>query len=363
MEIGVLASTGIPTRLLGSVSAQSQGPRLSIIGGLTLDLNTKAPVLNSRIEKQLYSIGLSSETSGAVAQISTPYPAHSVLVHPKDRSVIFAIPNEPGSSEVMEINLNDGKVTKLIKSSTGSGFYGHGLISADEQHLLLVEFDGNDATIITVREFGSYKVVGQFNVHGKNPHALVHCDATDPGCIIVCCSTVANVVETKTGVLRRSYVAPEPSQRFGHIQAVPDGKYYLLAGVAAPYDRLKTEGHLYAVSAKDERVKKLEYPKPIFGEALSSAVDIPRMLMIVTHQDADLVTLWDLKSDKCLAALPVPNRPRGAVCLDSESCFLVTNILGHHYTVGFAEPFLAKKMPNTPLVSNAPHLLRAEVLS
>ncbi len=166
----------------------------------------------------------------------------------------------------------------------------------------------------------------RFDSYAANPHAISTVPETGSKNILVCFPDFLAVVAIDSGKIIRKFVANDPTQRLAHIEHGLRGETIVLASVSAGFDRLSTSGKIFRAEAASDTLIQLQYPKPLHGEALSSAIDPKNVSMLVTHQDCDMVSLWDLNEFKCISTLPLPSRPRG-VAFDPESKkFIVTNI-------------------------------------
>jgi hypothetical protein len=328
-----------------------------IIGGLTLDRKTRVPsIINKSVAQDHFLVAI-HERTGTRLEVPVPFAPHSVLLHPTKLGTVVGVPNDGIQSEAVEVDLNTGRVTHQIKSKTLRGFYGHGVVLTESSVILLVEFETDLTTSISVRDCNSYKELNRFENFAANPHALSLLPGANSQNIAVCFPDCLAVIELNSGKILGKLMANDPTQRLAHIEHGLKGETIVLSSVAAGFDRWSTSGKIFRTHTKGESLIQLPYPKPLPGEALSSAIDSKTQTMLVTHQDCDTVSLWDLNQFKCIDTLPLSPRPRG-VAFDPESeNFMVSNIDSKLFSVASGKQIVQTRN----YAPNSSHFLRTRL--
>lgn len=95
---------------------------------------------------------------------------------------VIGVPNKPGHALVfarrpgnflIEIDFASGSVVKQINSVQGQHFFGHGVVTADNKHLLTTENDYEKGRgLVVVRDLDTLTQVDKFDSGGIGPHEL-----------------------------------------------------------------------------------------------------------------------------------------------------------------------------------------------
>lgn len=221
-----------------------------------------------------------------------------------------------------------------IRARSDRAYYGHGLFTGDGAHLLSVEIDlATRAGLLSVRETATFKEVDVFPTHGDSPH---DCVAIDGGKTLVItngggevggadpCVTYVDVASRK---LLEKVTFSDPKINAGHVAISADGT---LAIVSAPRDGLPRETSAGGISARTprRRAERMRGPDAVMaqvvGESLSVKIHEPTGIVGVTNPSGGIVTFWDLRARKFLAAHRC-EAPRGIELTRDGTAFVITH--------------------------------------
>jgi uncharacterized protein len=224
-----------------------------------------------------------------------------------------------------EVDLQRMLVSREIPLISGRYFYGHGCYSADNRLLFSTEtwLDGKDG-VIAVRDADSLEYLGEFPSFGKEPH---ECKLIDNGRVLVITNAggvkgdaapCVTWVDVQTRQLLQRSELTDAGLNTGHIAIAADGS---LVVVSAPRTGLDASAHGgVSIQPRGQALLSMAAPLEVVrdmrGEALSVCIDDASGRVLVTHPDANMVTLWSIRDRHFLARLDLP-RPRG-VCLSGD---------------------------------------------
>ena len=330
-----------------------------VFGGLTVDAKTLLPAAVSKSGGQKNFLiwgplenSLHSDKENLFQRVEIPFAPHSVLIHPFKKNTVLAIPNNPQVGDVMEVDLEEHRLSYLIKNLQGRGYYGHGVFDPVRKVLMLVEYIGEQKTAVILRDSKDYKVVGQFDSYGSHPHDI---SFMPDGNLLVCNHNLANVIDPKDGKLLISHTITDESQILAHIQLGDPNEAFILSGVIAKGPEDPTGGHLFRIDNKEKKITRLDFRSIPKGQALSSALDREKKQMLVTHPDGDCLSAWDTNSGKNLSVVNFSGVPRGVQFDLVTKTFLVTNIKGEVFDVSIVQDKILSKKRDIGTFANASH--------
>lgn len=310
--VGLMGLTEVPSANAGRRDAN----RRILGGGRFLDSGGKHHVL-----------GIFDPASGWHQEIPTAFYPHGIHFHPQQpqRLALF----EKKGPGACELDLHQRQPVRTIDPRPGRHFYGHGCYSADNRYLFSTETRLEDGRgFIGMRDADSLEYLGDFPSFGREPH---ECKLIDQGKVMVITnaggpagqeSPCVSWVETHSGQLLHQTFLTNPDLNTGHLAIAADGA---LVVASAPRSGLAA-GAPGGVSIQPRGGDMISMAAPaavvaaMTGEALSIAIENASGLALVTHPDADMVTLWSIQDQQFVARIAM-DKPRG-VCI-SDGHFLV----------------------------------------
>ena len=98
---------------------------------------------------------------------------HGIIFHPQQKHII-SFPRRPGYEIVIHNPFTQQK-TLIVQSLPGQHFYGHGVLSPDNQYLLATvnDYQHKKGLISVFDTHKNYELVNQLNTHGIGPHDIL----------------------------------------------------------------------------------------------------------------------------------------------------------------------------------------------
>jgi hypothetical protein len=267
--------------------------------------------------------------------IRNTFLGHDVAIDPsKPHQASVFEKKGPGACQV---DLRDGKVLRPITTADNQHFYGHGAYSMDGAILYATEsvLDDDYRGVLTVRDASTLELLGELPTYGTSPH---DCWLIDDGKTMVVANggghinggAMPNVtyVDIASEALIERVEMPKPRFNAGHLAISENGD---LAVVSAPRDGLANpHQQLGAVTLirKGQEPTTLERPSSIteamFGEALSVVLYEPEDLVMVTHPDGNMVSMWKLSDNSSMGRIDF-TEPRGVTMTLDAKYFVVSH--------------------------------------
>jgi hypothetical protein len=278
-------------------------------------------------------LDLAAETHRTV---TTDFVGHSVVGNPARPRRVVLVGQRPGTRSC-EIDVEDGTVTRVFDSAADRYFYGHGAYAEDGSLFYATENEvKTGAGLVTVRDAATFAVLGELPTHGVDPHEM---RALGDGTTWVICNG---------GVTKGSV----PAERRPSLCYVEVGSGKLLSRVALGRSDLSIR-HLAVTSRNDVAValRADDEEKPstavalrwrggplteVTGPpevtrhdalALSVAIHEGTHVAGFTHPEDGLVTFWDMREQRFLRSLAVP-QAQGITVTGDGRHFLVSAIGG-----------------------------------
>lgn len=278
-------------------------------------------------------------------EIPVEHRCHGVAVDPvrSHRAVVF--PRRPGYLGYL-VDFQAGEVLQTFRCSEGRYFYGHGCFSADGEFLFATENDyEKEKGVITVRESGSLKLIGEIPSFGIGPHEV---SLLNDGKTLV----VAN-----GGILER----PETGREKLNVSTMDPSLVYVDLQSGKLLDQFRTDNHflglrhlavsssgitavaiqnegpedvptpLLAVHRPGGALELLQAPRPVLESmrhfGLSVCLDPVSEIVGLTCPKGNTVAFWNARSGEYLRSLKVADAS-GLTLSHDGSEFLVTSGTG-----------------------------------
>ena len=268
--------------------------------------------------------------------IDVSFLGHGVSIDPKHphQAAIFE-KKGPGGCHV---DLREGKVIRPITTADNRHFYGHGAYSADGSLLYSTEsvLDDDYRGVLVVRDADTLKELGELPTYGTSPH---DCQLLADGRTMLVANgggpirggAMPNVtyVDTQSEALVERVDLYDERFNAGHLAITEAGD---LAIVSAPRDGLPNpHQQLGAVTLvpKGKQPHTIDRPQSVtermLGETLSVAIYEPDSLVMATHPDGNMVSMWNLRDGSLVGKLDALREPRGVVLTLDERFFVISH--------------------------------------
>ncbi|MBX5482530.1 MAG: DUF1513 domain-containing protein [Myxococcaceae bacterium] len=333
----------LPQSAEAAKKAVRRGRKGVMVGGLKgLDPTTRQMV------HALTLIDLDAPTERR--SIPLTFLAHGFALDPRNpnRAIVFE-KRGPGAAEV---ELKSAKFMRPLKTTPERAFYGHGVFSKDGTLLFVTE--NHLATrkgLVSVWDGRTLAPMGEFPTYGENPHDIL---LTPDGKQLVVTNgggaypdgdaPCVTVIDIATRQLLEKNVFTDPRINAGHVQRSARGE---LVVVSAPRDGLPNTEH-GAVSIKPPNgklttlVDPVEVTRAMTGESLSLTIHDPTRRVMVTNPDANLVTVWDLSTQKFVKSYAKP-KARGVMQTLDRQHYVICH--GQTATVSFVSTRTLEEVP------------------
>jgi hypothetical protein len=256
-------------------------------------------------------------------------------------------PSRPHEAAVFEkkgpgacrIDLREGRQIEPIETAPNRRFYGHGAYSTDGSLLYATEavVDDDFRGALVVRDARTLEVLGELPTYGTSPH---DCILLDDGRTMVVANgggrtngPMPNVtyVDVKSEALLDRVDLVDPRFNAGHIARTSQGD---LAVVSAPREGLpdphKQRG---AVTLVPSGKPPLTVSRPssvtdrMLGESLSVAIFEPTGVVMATHPDGNMVSMWRMDDQGLHGTIDAFVEPRGVALTLDRRFFVVSHKL------------------------------------
>ena len=280
----------------------------------TLKHKFYASAFNTSDDK--YFIAKVDESGKIVTKIEIPYRGHDLAQVPNDKNRVFAFARRPGNM-IFDIDLSDGTLKKIIKSQKGRHFYGHGVFTPDGKYLITPENDfENQQGKIVKRDVKTLEILGEYDSGGIGPHQCAF--LSDGITLVVANGGIATHPNTprkklnldtmqpnlayfniQTGKLINQFYAPDNQLSIRHLAVSKQDKVVVgMQYQGAKYQRVpliftqQGSNELTACITNDTVWQKMQQ------YTASVCIDSALNIAAVTAPRGDLVSYWDLSTDK-----------------------------------------------------------------
>lgn len=276
--------------------------------------------------------------------IEIPFRAHDVLS--LNEEVVVGFGRRPGM-QCVKVDFSSGEITTL-EASKGRHFYGHGCLSDDNKVLFTSENDYENARgVIGIRDVKTLKVIGEFPSYGIGPHDI-HL-MPDQKTLVVANGGVQThpdfgrrQLNLKTMQSSLVYLGSQSGKKLGeyriddkllslrHLTVTAQGDVGVAAQFKGDIYRYKPHtlvawqnyaGPLEALKIADV---DLEWCR---GYMADLAFDPKLQLLAVTSPRGNIVTFWDVKTQRYLYSVNVPE-VSAIQYLSEQQRFLVSSATG-----------------------------------
>jgi uncharacterized protein len=268
--------------------------------------------------------------------IGIDFLGHGVAVDPARpwEAAVFE-KKGPGACRV---DLRDGTLLEPIRTASNRHFYGHGAYSADGSLLYATEsvLDDGQRGVLVVRDARTLAELGEVPTYGTAPH---DCHLLADGKTMLVANGGGRIGQGALPSVSYVDVASEAlvdrvelvHERFnaGHVAITAAGD---LAVVSAPREGLPDlHRQLGAVTLVKKGVPALTIERPqtvterMLGEALSVAIHEPSGVVVATHPDGNMVSLWHMPDASLAGRLDALTEPRGVTLTLDGRYFVVSH--------------------------------------
>jgi uncharacterized protein len=257
-------------------------------------------------------------------------------------------PTRPHEAAVFEkkgpgacrIDLRTAALVEPIVTSDNRRFYGHGAYSIDGALLYATEavVDDDFRGALVVRDARTLAVLGELPTYGTSPH---DCMLLDDGRTMLVANgggpvggPMPNVtyVDVHSEALVDRIELTDPRFNAGHLGRTAAGD---LAVVSAPREGLgdpHRERGAVTLVVKGKEAHTMTRPSSVTdrmrGEALSVAIFEPEGLVMATHPDGNMISMWHLADQSLAGTLDDFVEPRGVALTLDRRYFVVSHKLG-----------------------------------
>jgi hypothetical protein len=290
--------------------------------------------------------------------ISIGFLGHGVSIDPRDPSKAAVFEKKgPGACYV---DLKQRRQIAPITTAQGRHFYGHGAYSADGSLLYATEsvLDDDHRGILAVRDAQSFAALGTMPTYGASPH---DCLLIDGGATMVVANGGGDLrggakpcvcyVDVQSEKLLERIELGAGRFNTGHLALSAAGG---LAVVSAPRDGLPSaSAKLGAVSLKPKGrpITTMRKPKAVVanmkGETLSVAIYEPQAVVMATHPEGDMMTLWDMASGHLLKRYRDFSGPRGVCLTLDQRCYVVSHLVQGRACITLVSTETREPLPET----------------
>lgn len=258
-------------------------------------------------------------------------------------------PSRPHEAAVFEkkgpgachVDLRERKLIRPIATAPNRQFYGHGAYSADGSLLYATEsvLDDDYRGVLVVRDAKTLAELGEVPTYGTSPH---DCHLLSDGKTMLVANGGGRIgsgampsvtyVDLASEALLERVDLTEERFNAGHLGITTRGD---LAVVSAPRDGLPNpHQQLGAVTLvpKGKPPMTLKRPQSVtermLGEALSVCIYEPDGLVVATHPDGNMVSMWNLGDATLAGKLDDLVEPRGVTLTLDAEYFVVSHRSG-----------------------------------
>ena len=258
---------------------------------------------------------------------SLPGRGHAAAIHPTRNEAVM-VARRPGRFAAV-LDLDSGRVSRMVDAVDGRHFYGHATYSADGRLLFATENDFDDGTgVIGVYDVGSgYRRIAEFPSHGIGPHdiapgalgdALIvanggiqtHPDFGRAKLNLDTMSPSLAILDARDGRSLRTLTLPPELHQLSirHLATRPDG----LIALAMQYEG-PTSDHppLVGLSSAGRSISLHSAPEPVQRRMAnycgSVAFDASGEIIGVSSPRGGIFTFWSAEAGDYLNSVEVPD--------------------------------------------------------
>lgn len=263
---------------------------------------------------------------------------------------VIGIKNKPGHALVfarrpgdflLEVDFRHGVVTKQVQSSEGQHFFGHGVVTADNSHLLTSENDYNKGRgLVVVRDMSTLQQVDKFDSGGIGPHELRL--MPDEKTIVIANGGILthpsqprkklnldtmrpnlSYLSLADGKVLASYELPNKQLSIRHLDVADTGKVV----IGLQYQGQKSDETQLVVSHQGEgELSPFSAPRAVWHKmnqyTASVSIDSDAKRVAVACPRGDMLTFWDLTSGEFIRSHRLSD---GAGVTKGVNGFMATN--------------------------------------
>lgn len=283
----------------------------------------------------LYWLVYSNLDSQQHQSVQLPFFGHGIAFR-KNQQDTIAIFEKRGKG-ACEVNLREGKLTRMITTLPEREFYGHGCYLKKEGLLLAAEtvVGQKHEGLMVIRDQDTLKELDSFPTFGSRPHDVHLID--DGNTLMVTnggglygekeCGSVV-LIDLASRSLIEKYEVAQPAINAGHVARAQNGNFIT---VSAPRDGITQKNAVGGISIGGQTRPFVRaaasslLSKRLKGETLSVCVNDSRGYALTTTPDANLLIVWDVESGALIKKIPM-EMPKG-VCISSDQNYaIVSNI-------------------------------------
>lgn len=287
------------------------------------------------------------EQSGKlINQLPIPARGHQVIGIPNKPGHALVFARRPGDF-LIEIDFASGTVVKQVNSTAGQHFFGHGVVTANDSHLLTTENDYEKGRgLIVVRDLDTLVEVDKFDSGGIGPHELRM--MPDNNTVVVANGGILthpaqprkklnldtmepnlSYLSLSDGKVLGSYQLQNKHLSIRHLDVSDVGKVV----IGLQYQGAKNDLNKLLVSHYGEdSLTELSAPESIWRQmnqyTASVAIDSKSSKVAVACPRGDMLTFWDLHSGEFINSHRLSD---GAGVTSTEQQFVATNGKGQMF--------------------------------
>lgn len=280
------------------------------------------------------------ENGNIVTQVEIPYRGHDLAQVPKNKNRVFAFARRPGNM-IFDIDFSNGTLRQTIKSQEGRHFYGHGVFSSDGNRLFTPENDfENQQGKIVVRDVATLNIITEYSSGGIGPHQCAF--LSDGITLVIANGGIAThpdtprkklnlesmkpnltYLNTKTGQIINQFHAPNNQLSIRHLAVSKNDK--VVIGMQYQGQKNQRVPLIYTQYGNSE-LKACDVDQNTWQKmqqyTASVCIDSALNIAAVTAPRGDLVSYWDLNTDKFIGLYK--NRDCAGIALADDG-FLLSN--------------------------------------
>ena len=299
-----------------------------------------------------------TQQGALINQLPIPARGHQVIGIESRPGHALVFARRPGNF-LLEVDFTTGTVVKQIDSVAGQHFFGHGVVTADQQYLLTSENDyDNGRGLIVVRDLATLEQLDKFDSGGIGPHELrlmpdQKTIVVANGGILTHPSEPRKKLNLDTMEPNLSYLSLADGKVLGayeldnkhlsirHLDVAENGKVV----VGLQYQGAKNDLTKLVVSHHGEdSLTNLIAPESIWRQmnqyTASVAIDSSANKVAVACPRGDMLTFWQLDSGEFLQSHRLSD---GAGVTTSNKTFVATNGKGQMFNANLATKQLIAK--------------------
>lgn len=293
-----------------------------------------------------------------INQFPIPARGHQVIGIPSRPGHALVFARRPGNF-LMEVDFKSGSVVKQVDSVAGQHFFGHGVVTADNQYLLTSENDYDKGRgLIVVRDLSTLQQLDKFDSGGIGPHELrlmpdhktivvanggilthpsqprkkLNLDTMEPN---------LSYLSLSDGKVLASYGIANHHLSIRHLDVADNGKVV----IGLQYQGAKNDLNKLVVSHHGEdSLTNLTAPDDIWRRmnqyTASVAIDSTANKVAVACPRGDMLTFWNLSSGEFLQSHRLSD---GAGVTTANGKFVATNGKGQMFNADLSEKQLIAK--------------------